>query len=138
QEAYDVLSNEQKRAQYDQFGHAGTQQQGVDGGGAQGFSGFDDIFDMFFGGGGRRDPNAPRQGVDLQYTMTLEFEEAIFGKETEITVPKEENCDTCNGSGAKPGTEPERCSHCNGSGEVSVEQNSAFGRIINRRACHHC
>lgn len=134
-EAYEVLNDEQKRAQYDQFGHAGPQSQGFGGGG---FSGFDDIFDMFFGGGRSRDPNAPRQGNDLQYTMTLKFEEAIFGKETEITLPKEEECDTCHGSGAKPGTRPETCSHCGGSGQLNVEQNTAIGRVVNRRACHYC
>ena len=69
------------------------------------FGDFGDIFDMFFGGGrSRRNPNAPRPGNDLQYTMTIEFTEAIFGKETEIRIPKEETCDTCYGSGAKPGT----------------------------------
>lgn len=137
-EAYEVLSNEQKRAQYDQFGHAGAQSQGF-GGGAQDFGGFGDIFDMFFGGGGRRrDPNAPQQGADLQYTMTLGFEEAIFGKETDINIPKEESCDTCNGSGAKPGTKVNTCSHCNGSGQLNTEQNTPFGRVVNRRVCHHC
>src|SRR5699024_8854787 len=110
------------------------------GGGASDFSGFGDIFDMFFGGGaGRsRDPNAPQQGADLQYTMTLEFEEAIFGKETEITIPKEENCDTCKGSGAKPGTKANTCSHCHGSGQLNLEQDTPFGRVVNRRVCHHC
>ncbi|WP_407269492.1 molecular chaperone DnaJ [Radiobacillus sp. PE A8.2] len=140
-EAYEVLSNEQKRAQYDQFGHAGPQSQGFGGfgGGAEDFGGFGDIFDMFFGGGGRRrDPNAPRQGADLQYTMTMDFEEAIFGKETDIEIPKEEECDTCDGSGAKPGTKPKTCSHCNGSGQLNVEQNTPFGRVVNRRVCHHC
>ncbi|MFD1038530.1 molecular chaperone DnaJ [Virgibacillus byunsanensis] len=137
-EAYEVLGNEQKRAQYDQFGHAGPQSQGF-GGGGQDFGGFGDIFDMFFGGGGRsRDPNAPQQGADLQYTMTLDFEEAIFGKETDISIPKEENCDTCNGSGAKPGTKTNTCSHCNGSGQLNTEQNTPFGRVVNRRVCHHC
>lgn len=137
-EAYEVLSNDQKRAQYDQFGHAGPQSQGFGGGGD--FSGgFGDIFDMFFGGGGgRRDPNAPQQGADLQYTMTLDFEEAIFGKETEITIPRDETCDTCKGNGAKPGTKPKKCTHCNGSGELNVEQNTPFGRVVNRRACHSC
>src|SRR5699024_6542888 len=104
-EAYEVLKDDQKRAQYDQFGHAGPSGGGCGGfgGGAGDFSGFGDIFDMFFGGGGRsRDPNAPRQGADLQYTIVLDFEEAIFGKETEISIPKEEECDTCHGSGAKP------------------------------------
>ena len=78
-----------------------------------GFGGFEDIFSTFFGGGGggrRRDPNAPRQGADLQYTMTIDFEDAVFGKETEIEIPREETCDTCNGSGAKKGTKPETCS----------------------------
>ena len=139
-EAYEVLKDDQKRSQYDQFGHASTNQ-GF--GGGQGFSGggqgFGDIFDMFFGGGGgRQDPNAPRQGNDLQYTMTLTFEEAIFGKETEITIPKEENCGTCSGSGAKKGTKPEKCSHCGGTGQLNVEQDTPFGRVVNRRACHHC
>ncbi|MDY0408488.1 molecular chaperone DnaJ [Virgibacillus soli] len=139
-EAYEVLSDEQKRAQYDQFGHAGAQGQGFGGfGGSQDFGGFGDIFDMFFGGGGRRnDPNAPQQGADLQYTIVLDFEEAIFGKETEIKIPTEEECKTCHGSGAKPGTQPSTCSHCHGTGQLNTEQNTPFGRIVNRRACHYC
>ncbi|MRH43074.1 molecular chaperone DnaJ [Aquibacillus halophilus] len=137
-EAYEVLSDEQKRAQYDQFGHTGPQSQGF-GGGAEDFGGFGDIFDMFFGGGGRRrDPNAPRQGADLQYTMTLKFEEAIFGKDTDIEIPKEETCETCDGSGAKPGTKPKTCTHCNGSGQLNMEQNTPFGRVVNKRVCHYC
>lgn len=140
-EAYEVLSDEQKRAQYDQFGHAGPQSQGFGGfgGGGQDFGGFGDIFDMFFGGGGRsRDPNAPQQGADLQYTMVLDFEEAIFGKETDIKIPNEETCDTCSGSGAKPGTKTKTCSHCQGSGQLNQEQNTPFGRVVNRRVCHYC
>lgn len=140
-EAYETLSNEQKRSQYDQFGHAGPQSQGFGGfgGGGQDFGGFGDIFDMFFGGGGRgQDPNAPRQGADLQYRMVLDFEEAIFGKETDITIPKEEECDTCHGSGAKPGTKVETCSHCHGSGQLNVEQSTPFGKVVNRRVCNHC
>ncbi|MDR4936228.1 molecular chaperone DnaJ [Rossellomorea marisflavi] len=143
-EAYEVLSDDQKRAQYDQFGHTDPNQ-GFGGGGAGdfggGFGGFEDIFNTFFGGGGggrRRDPNAPRAGADLQYTMTLSFEEAVFGKDTEIEIPREEECDTCHGSGAKPGTKVETCSHCQGSGQLNVEQNTPFGRIVNRRVCHHC
>lgn len=136
-EAYEVLNNDQKRAQYDQFGHAGMNGQSF-GGGAQDFGGFGDIFDMFFGGGRRSDPNAPRQGDDLQYRMVLEFEEAIFGKETEINIPKEVECGTCHGSGAKPGTNPQTCSHCHGSGQLNMEQNTPFGRIVNRRVCHYC
>ncbi|GGE47257.1 chaperone protein DnaJ [Pullulanibacillus camelliae] len=141
-EAYETLNNDQKRAHYDQFGHTDPNQgfgggQGFDG---ADFGGFGDIFDMFFGGGSsrRRDPNAPRQGADLQYTMTLEFEEAAFGKETDIKIPREETCETCHGSGAKPGTHPETCSHCGGSGQLNVEQNTPFGRIVNRRVCHYC
>ncbi|MUV39587.1 Chaperone protein DnaJ [Lentibacillus sp. JNUCC-1] len=139
-EAYEVLSDEQKRTQYDQFGHAGTDNQGFGGfGGAQDFGGFGDIFDMFFGGGGRRqDPNAPRQGADLQYTITLDFEEAIFGKEADIRIPREEECDTCQGSGAKPGTQTKTCGHCNGSGQLNTEQSTPFGKVVNRRVCHYC
>lgn len=139
-EAYDVLSDEQKKAAYDRFGHAGVNQQGGMGGfdGAD-FGGFGDIFDMFFGGGGRRrNPNAPRQGADLQYTMHIDFKEAVFGKSTEISIPKEETCGTCNGSGAKPGTQPETCHVCKGMGEVEVQQQTPFGRIVNRRTCSTC
>ncbi|WP_078413824.1 molecular chaperone DnaJ [Priestia abyssalis] len=140
-EAYEVLSDDQKKAHYDQFGHTDPNQ-GFGGFGGADFGGgfgFEDIFSSIFGGGGRRrDPNAPRQGADLQYTMTLSFEEAVFGKETTIDIPREETCDTCHGSGAKPGSKVETCSHCQGAGQVSVEQNTPFGRIVNRRACHHC
>ncbi|MCM3716879.1 molecular chaperone DnaJ [Fictibacillus phosphorivorans] len=136
-EAYETLNDPQKKAHYDQFGHTDPNQ-GFGGAGA-GFEGFGDIFDMFFGGGGgRRNPNAPRQGNDLQYGLRLSFEEAVFGKETEIQIPTEETCGTCHGSGAKPGTKPETCSHCNGSGQLNVEQNTPFGRIVNRRVCHYC
>lgn len=134
-EAYEVLSNEQKRAEYDQFGHAGPQQQGFGGGD---FSGFGDIFDMFFNGGRRSDPNAPQQGDDLQYRLILEFEEAVFGKEAEFTIPKDVECDTCHGIGAKPGSKVENCTNCHGSGQINVEQNTPFGRVVNRRTCNHC
>ncbi|MGG1573572.1 molecular chaperone DnaJ [Fictibacillus sp. NRS-1165] len=139
-EAYDTLKDPQKKAQYDQFGHADPNQGfGGFGGAGADFGGFGDIFDMFFGGGGgRRNPNAPRQGSDLQYNMNLKFEEAVFGKETEIEIPKEETCGTCHGSGAKPGTKPETCTHCKGSGQLNVEQNTPFGRIVNKRVCQYC
>lgn len=139
-EAYDTLSDPQKKSHYDQFGHTDPNQGFGGAGGAGDFGGFSDIFDMFFGGngGGRRNPNAPRQGNDLQYTMTLEFKEAVFGKDTEIEIPREETCETCDGSGAKEGTKPETCSHCKGSGQLNVEQNTPFGRVVNRRVCNHC
>ncbi|WP_054024205.1 molecular chaperone DnaJ [Bacillus sp. FJAT-28004] len=139
-EAYDVLSDDGKRSTYDRFGHVDPNQgMGGGGGGADFGGGFGDIFDMFFGGGGgRRDPNAPQRGNDLQYTMTVEFKEAVFGKETEITIPRTETCDTCHGDGAKPGTKPESCSVCKGSGQQEVVQNTPFGRMVNRRACTNC
>lgn len=144
-EAYDILSDSEKRARYDQFGHAGTDPNfGAGGfggaGGFQGdFGGFGDIFDMFFGGGGRRaNPNAPQQGADLQYTMTIQFEEAVFGKETEINIPREENCDHCHGTGAKPGTQPKTCPDCHGTGQKEQVQDTMFGRVVNRRVCQRC
>jgi molecular chaperone DnaJ len=139
-EAYDVLSDDQKRATYDRYGHIDPNQGFGGGGGFSGadFGGFGDIFDMFFGGGGRRDPNAPQRGNDLQYTMTIEFKEAVFGKEAEITIPRTESCDTCHGSGAKPGTRPETCSVCRGTGQQEVVQNTPFGRMVNRRSCSNC
>ena len=139
-EAYDVLSDGQKRAMYDQYGHVDPNQ-GMGGGGFSGdFGGFGDIFDMFFGGGGgrQRDPNAPQRGNDLQYTMTVEFKEAAFGVEKDINIPRTEQCDTCFGTGAKPGTKPETCSTCHGSGQQEVVQNTPFGRMVNRRTCSTC
>lgn len=136
-EAYDVLSDSQKRAHYDQFGHQDPNQ-GFGGAGAGDFNGFGDIFDMFFGGGGRRDPNAPRQGGDLQYTMNLEFKEAVFGKETDIEIPKEETCSECAGSGARAGASAQTCQDCKGAGQLNVEQNTPFGRVVNRRVCTRC
>lgn len=145
-EAYETLGDEQKRQQYDQFGSAGPQGQGGFGGGgfggAQGFGGggFDDIFSQFFGGGGRRqpDPSAPRPGRDLQYNMTLKFEEAIFGKTTTIKYNREASCETCGGSGAKPGTSPVTCSKCGGRGYVEVIQNTPLGRMRSQQTCDVC
>ena len=142
-EAYEVLSDDNKRARYDQFGHedpnAGFGGGGFGGGGSGGFGGFEDIFSSFFGGGGRRqDPNAPRKGDDLQFRMNITFEEAVFGKETEIEIPKEETCEPCNGTGAKPGTQPQTCSQCNGAGQVNQAVDTPFGRMMNKRSCPSC
>ncbi|MDQ1912896.1 molecular chaperone DnaJ [Paenibacillus sp. GD4] len=141
-EAYDVLSDDQKKATYDRYGHVDPNQ-GMGGGGFGGADfggGFGDLFDMFFGGqgGGRRNPNAPQRGSDLQYTLQIEFKEAVFGKKMEITIPRTETCETCHGNGAKPGTKPETCGVCHGSGQQEVVQNTAFGRIVNRRVCSAC
>ena len=137
-EAYEVLSDDQKKADYDQFGHDGPQFGGGGGFGGGGFGGFDDIFSSFFGGGGRRDPNAPRQGDDLQYRMDISFEDAVFGAEREFEVTKEEECSTCHGSGAKPGTQPTTCTHCNGAGEINQAVDTPFGRMMNRQTCKYC
>lgn len=144
-EAYETLSDDQKRAAYDRYGHAANDPNfgGGAGGGFSGsnFGGFEDIFDQFFGGRGgarRQDPNAPRRGDDLQYVMTLEFDEAIFGKETKIKYNRFEHCETCDGSGAKPGTKPQTCSRCGGSGAVQAERNTPFGRMMTQETCPNC
>lgn len=140
-EAYEVLSDEKKRAQYDQFGHEGPSQGFGGFSSGSGFSGFgfEDIFETFFGGGSRRrDPNAPRKGDDLQYRMNISFEDAVYGKETEIEIPREENCETCHGTGAKPGTSPTTCSRCQGTGQISQAVDTPFGRMVNRRTCGTC
>jgi molecular chaperone DnaJ len=135
-EAYDVLSSDEKRAHYDQHGHTEPNQGfgGADFGGS-----VNDIFDMFFGGGGnRRNPNAPQRGADLETVRTIEFKEAAFGKEIEIEISRSETCDVCQGTGAKPGTKPETCGTCKGTGQQEVIQNTPFGRIASRRTCGTC
>ncbi|MDA8233719.1 MAG: molecular chaperone DnaJ [Clostridia bacterium] len=134
-EAYDVLMDKDKRANYDRFGHAAADGQG--GFGGADFGGFGDIFDMFFGGGGGR-RNGPQKGDDLRYDLQITFEEAAFGKETDIQIPKMEDCDTCGGSGAAPGSTPRTCQACNGSGQVQYAQNTPFGRIVQTKTCQHC
>lgn len=146
-EAYETLSDPQKRANYDQYGSAdgagfgGGGQGGGFGnfGGSAGGFGFDDIFSQFFGGGQQRaDPSAPQQGRDLQYQMILEFEEAIFGKKTVIKYNREAQCQTCGGTGAKPGTSPVTCSNCGGRGYVTTETNTPLGRMQSRQVCPVC
>ena len=146
-EAYQVLSNPQKRAQYDQFGHDGPQA-GFGGGGygdfsgfsGGGFGGFEDIFSSFFGGGagGGARSNGPVPGDDLRYDLTLSFEEASLGCEKEINLVRDEECPTCGGTGAAPGSKVETCSTCNGTGQERVISNTPFGRIQNIRTCSRC
>lgn len=141
-EAYEVLSDQQKKANYDRYGHADPT--GGFGGGAGAGTGFDadfgfgDIFDMFFGGGRRNNPNAPRQGADLEYRLQIDFKDAVYGKTVDVVIPRTETCDKCHGSGAKPGTKPETCSVCQGTGQTEMVQNTPFGRVVNRRICHAC
>ena len=145
QEAYETLGDEQKRAAYDQYGAAGAN--GGFGGGAGGFGGFDgagfggfeDIFSSFFGGGGgMRNPNAPRQGDDLQYRVNLSFEEAVFGVEKEVAYNREATCATCSGSGAKPGTSPVTCGRCHGSGIINVDTQTPLGMMRRQVTCDVC
>ncbi len=149
-EAYSVLSDEQKRAQYDQFGHAAFENGGMGGGpGAGGFGGFggfggsgmEDIFDMFFGGqgrGGRSNNAGPQRGADLRFDLEISFEEAAFGLEKEISLNRAEKCDHCHGDGAEPGSKVETCPECHGSGYIRFTQNTMFGQMVNERPCSRC
>jgi molecular chaperone DnaJ len=137
-EAYDILSNEEKRASYDRFGHAATDGQfNGFGGGFGDMGGLGDIFDMFFGGGGHR-RQGPEPGADLRVDMELTFEEAAFGLEKEIKIPRTEECGTCGGSGAAPGTAKKNCKVCHGTGQVQYAANTPFGRVVQSRTCDHC
>lgn len=138
-EAYDVLADEEKRARYDQMGHAGFDPNNAGFGGFNGdFGGFGDIFDMFFGGGGGGRRNGPARGNDLRYDMSITFEEAAFGTEKEIQIPRQETCTECQGSGAAPGTNPTNCSQCHGSGQVRATQRTPFGAIQTTKTCPTC
>ena len=142
-EAYETLSDAQKRAAYDQYGPDGANGfggQGSFGGfdGGAGFGGFEDIFSSFFGGGATRNPNAPRQGDDLQYRVNLSFEEAVFGTEKEIHYNREVTCKTCSGSGAKPGTSPVTCGRCHGHGVINVDTQTPLGMMRRQVTCDVC
>ncbi len=144
-EAYQVLSDPQKKAQYDQFGTTDFN------GGDAGFGGFDfsdmggfgDIFDSFFGGGGfgssrSRRRNAPQKGEDLEYTLNLTFEEAVFGVEKEINIARNEKCEDCGGTGAKKGTHPHTCDKCGGTGQMRTQRNTPLGSFVSMSTCDKC
>jgi molecular chaperone DnaJ len=147
-EAAEILSDADKRAKYDQFGHAAFDpsmggQDPFAGGGFGGFGDFGDILGQMFGGGfggfgGGQTRNGPIPGDDLRYNLTIAFEEAAFGVEKEITILREEVCDTCHGSGAKPGTEPVTCKTCNGTGQVRTQQSTILGSFTSTRPCTNC
>ena len=154
-EAYETLSNPEKRRMYDQFGPDGPQGFGGAGGNgfySQGFDGFNmgdfgdlgDIFSSFFGGGfggnGRtsRAKSGPSKGASLRYDVEITFEEAFLGVEKEISFNREETCNTCHGTGAKPGTKVENCSMCNGTGQISQTQTTILGQMQTTRTCPNC
>lgn len=147
-EAYEVLSDSQKKARYDQYGHAGVDPNfgAGAGAGAGGFGGFDfgdigDIFGSFFGGGfggGRENPNAPRRGNDTGTTLYLSFEEAAKGCKKKINVTRVETCSDCSGSGAEKGSTPKTCPNCQGRGRVTITQRTPFGTMQTQQVCSQC
>lgn len=148
-EAYQVLSDGEKRAAYDRYGHTAFEQGGAGGfqGGFGGFGGFGnvdidlgDIFGDLFGGfgGSQKRKNGPRRGQNIETEVSVTFMEAAFGIEKEVVFRRYENCKTCKGTGAKPGTSAETCSKCGGSGTIKVRQNSMFGQIVQTRECDAC
>lgn len=147
-EAYEVLSDSQKKARYDQFGHAGVDPNyGAGGGYGGGFGGgmdFDlgDIFGSFFGGGfgssRQSNPNGPRRGEDVQARVTISFEEAAKGCKRSVDINRVDTCPECRGSGAKAGTSPKTCPDCGGRGYVNVQQRTAFGVIQTQKSCPKC
>jgi len=147
-EAYEILSDKDKRAKYDQFGHAGVDPNFGAGGFGGGFDMGDidlgDLFGSFFGGGfggggsRRANPNAPKKGASLRATLTLDFLEAVFGCEKEINLTRSESCDSCHGTGCEPGTTPEVCPDCGGSGAVRTQQRTPFGVMSSTTTCPRC
>jgi len=138
-EAYEVLSDREKRPTYDRFGHAGPHA-GLGGFGEfSGFGGFEDIVETFFGGTrGTTARRGPSVGADLRYDLELEFEEAVFGCEKQVAILRHETCPHCQGSGAEPGTHPIRCPQCNGSGEVRRQQQTFLGSFVQVSPCPRC
>jgi molecular chaperone DnaJ len=139
--AYEVLSDPQSRARYDQFGEAGVG--GSGGGGGDPFTaGFGDIFDAFFGGGspfgGQRGPTGPPRGQDLEVVADVSFDDAVFGCEHELTVRTAVRCEDCAGSGAQSGTAPQQCSECRGTGQVRRVRQSMLGQMVTASPCGRC
>ena len=138
-EAYQVLSDSKKRSDYDRFGHGG-----VNGNGARGFDGFDnfggfgDIFDAFFGGGTRTRTSSAKRGADLQYSMSVEFEEAVFSAEKEFGIQRIEVCSGCRGSRSAQGSSPTMCANCGGTGQVRRAHQSIFGQFVQVTDCATC
>lgn len=141
-EAYEILSDTQKRSAYDRYGHAGV----TNGAGAAGFNGdfsgfgsINDLFETFFASASASQRRSGSQrGADLRYDLTITFEEAVFGCAKDIELPRWENCSTCSGSGAAPGTSTARCSACQGTGEIRRVQQSIFGQFVNVTMCERC
>ncbi len=155
-EAYEVLSDADKKARYDQFGHAGVDPSYSAGGGSYGgfggmggmggfdFTDFGDVFNSFFGGGGMggstrtRDPNAPIKGNNIKYSIKVDFLEAVHGCRKNISYQRLETCEKCSGTGAKNGTTPETCSECGGTGQVTMQQRTPFGMVQSTKVCPKC
>lgn len=135
-EAYEVLRDEEKRANYDRFGHDGPGS--PFGAGFDDFGGIGDVFDAFFGGGRRSRPGAAQPGTDARVEVELEFLESVFGIETDVSYRRLEPCGTCAGNGAAPGTRPTTCAACRGTGQVQRAQRSIFGQFVNVAVCDTC
>jgi len=140
-EAYEILSDADKRARYDRYGHAGVNGPGAGGPGGPGFGGFEDIFDAFFGGFGRdirSRTSGPQRGPDLEIAIEIELDDAARGLDREVDINRIESCHICGGNGVRPGSRPERCPQCQGTGQVRVAQSTIFGRVMTSMPCDAC